>query len=154
MNLFSHLCSVLPAWCRDGCRLRTGHKGNPQGRGPSRRAVSMGTSGRGDSSCSGSSSPCGVPCPCLWVGTSPCSAASSGDLHPWTHIISIQAVSLWRSSLSRYILRFPGLLYISTCLKRFRWRMRMSGRVHRLSLMLPCWSCLQCGHRHASSGAS
>lgn len=32
--------------------------------------------------------------------------------------------------------------------------MRMSGRVHRLSLMLPCWSCLQCGQRQASSGAS
>lgn len=44
--------------------------------------------------------------------------------------------------------------FISTCLKRFRCRMRMSGRVHRLSLMLPCWSCLQCGHRQASSGAS
>lgn len=29
-----------------------------------------------------------------------------------------------------------------------------SGRVHRLNVMLPCCSCLQCGHRHASSGAS
>lgn len=32
--------------------------------------------------------------------------------------------------------------------------MRTSGKVQRLSVMLPCCSCLQCGHRHASSGAS
>lgn len=41
-----------------------------------------------------------------------------------------------------------------TCLKRFRWRMRMSGRVHRLIFTMPCCSCLQWGHFQASSGAS
>lgn len=41
-----------------------------------------------------------------------------------------------------------------TCRKRLRCRMRMSGRVHRLIFTMPCWSCLQWGHFHASSGAS
>lgn len=61
----AHLCSVPPAWCRDGCTRRTGRTGSPQGPGPCRRAVSTATSGTGDSSCSGSSSPCAAPCPCL-----------------------------------------------------------------------------------------
>lgn len=41
-----------------------------------------------------------------------------------------------------------------TCRKRLRWTMSTSGSVHRLSVMLPCCSCLQCGQRQASSGAS
>lgn len=41
-----------------------------------------------------------------------------------------------------------------TCLNLLRCRMRTSGRVQRLSLMRPCCSCLQCGQRQASSGAS
>lgn len=63
--LLSYLCNVLPAWCRDGYTRHTGHKGSPLGHGPSHKAVSMVTSGRGDSSCSGSSSPCVAPYPCL-----------------------------------------------------------------------------------------
>jgi len=43
---------------------------------------------------------------------------------------------------------------ILTCLNLLRCMMRTSGKVQRLSVMLPCCSCLQCGHRHASSGAS
>lgn len=91
---FSHLCSVLPAWCRDGCTRRTGRRGSPRGRGPSRRVVSMATSGRGDSSCSDSSSPCGAPCPCPWAGTLPCSVASSGDRHPEHRPVFSSSVSL------------------------------------------------------------
>lgn len=41
-----------------------------------------------------------------------------------------------------------------TCLKRLRWRISMSGRVHRLIFTMPCCSCLQWGHFQASSGAS
>lgn len=43
---------------------------------------------------------------------------------------------------------------VLTCLNLLRCMMRTSGKVQRLSVMLPCCSCLQCGHRHASSGAS
>lgn len=49
-------------------------------------------------------------------------------------------------------MRSPGSQH--TCLKRFRWRMSMSGSVHRLIFTMPCWSCLQWGHFQASSGAS
>lgn len=45
-------------------------------------------------------------------------------------------------------------LFGSTCRKRLRWRIRMSGSVHRLIFTIPCWSCLQWGHFQASSGAS
>lgn len=41
-----------------------------------------------------------------------------------------------------------------TCRKRFKCMMRMSGKVQRLSVMLPCCSCLQWGQRQASSGAN
>lgn len=80
--MFFYLCNVHPAWSHDGYTLRTGHKDSPQDHDPSHKAVSMVTSGMGDSSCSGFSLPYGVPCPCPSVGTLPCSASSSVDHHP------------------------------------------------------------------------
>lgn len=65
LMLLCYLCNVLPAWSHDGYTLHTGHKDSPLGHGPSHKVVSTVTSGRGDSSCSGSSLPYGVPCPCL-----------------------------------------------------------------------------------------
>ena len=106
--LLCYLCNVRPAWSRDGCTLRTGHKGSPPGHGPSRKAVSTATSGRGGSSCSGSSSPCGAPCPCLWAGTSPCSASSFAGLHP-----VVATHSIWHDHLSLSFIIFQ-LFYIST----------------------------------------
>lgn len=146
-----YLCNVHPAWSHGGYTLRTGHKGSPQDHDPSHTVVSMETSGKEDSSYSGSSSPYGAPCPCPSVGTSPCSASSFVDPHP-------EEWDAFRIIFKTYFsVKGKGLIcliHTGTCLKRFRWSMRMSGRVQRLSLMLPCWSCLQCGHLHASSGAS
>lgn len=58
-------------------------------------------------------------------------------------------VTLWLNKQSSGI-----TAAILTCLNLLRCMMRTSGKVQRLSVMLPCCSCLQCGHRHASSGAS
>lgn len=107
--LLHYLCNVRPAWSRDGCTLRTGRKGSPPGHGPSRKAVSMATSGRGGSSCSGSSSPCGAPCPCLWAGTSPCSAFSFAGLRP---VVATHLIWHYHLSLSFiFILLFKTFLH-------------------------------------------
>lgn len=142
----TYLCNVLLAWCHGDCTLHTGHKGSPLGLGSSHKAVSMVTSEKGGSSCSGFSSPCVVPCPYRWEGTSPCSESSFVDLRP-----EVETLRMRKFHEEQFL---QDRLHASTCLKRFRCSMRMSGRVHRLSLMLPCWSCLQCGQRQASSGAS
>lgn len=60
--------------------------------------------------------------------------------------------SFWANLTTVLFLISPGSK--PTCRKRLRWRISMSGSVHRLIFTMPCWSCLQWGHFQASSGAS
>lgn len=85
LNHRSYLCSGLHACFRGDCRRRTGRTGSRQGYAPGRRVVSMVTSERAGSSCSGTSSPCEEPCPCQSEGTAPCSASSPSCQPPTGH---------------------------------------------------------------------
>lgn len=77
-----YLCSALRACFHGGCRQHTDHTGSHQGYGLGHKVVSRATSVKGGSSCSGSSSPCEVPCPCQATGSAQCSAFLPAYLPP------------------------------------------------------------------------
>lgn len=57
------------------------------------------------------------------------------NLHSLISILKLRHLNMMKFHDDQFL---QDCLDSSTCLKRFRCSMRMSGRVHRLSLMLPC----------------
>lgn len=78
----AHRCSGLRACCHDGCTQHTGRIGSHLGFFPGHKTVSMETSGRANSSCSGFFWPHVAPCPSPSAGIGSCSASLPSDPPP------------------------------------------------------------------------